>query len=61
MVCGGHGCREKSHSQKVIKETDKEIRFSLKLLVTEDFIQEIVSHGPRVKVLQPESLKNEVI
>ena len=48
------------HSQKVIKETDKEIRFSLKLLITEDFIQEIVSHGPKVKVLQPEILKNEV-
>jgi len=49
------------HSQKVIKETDKEIRFSLKLLITEDFIQEIVFHGPKVKVLQPEILKNEVI
>nr|WP_262493118.1 WYL domain-containing protein [Marinilabilia salmonicolor] len=32
----------------------------MKLFITEDFVQEIVSQGPRVKVLQPDSLIHEV-
>ncbi len=47
-------------SQKVIKETKKEILFRMKLYITEDFVQEIVSHGPRVKVIQPDSLIQKV-
>jgi predicted DNA-binding transcriptional regulator YafY len=34
--------------------------FSMKLFITEDFVQEIVSQGSRVKVLQPDSLIHEV-
>lgn len=49
------------HTQKVVEETEEEILFSMKLFITEDFVQEIVSQGARVKVLQPDSLKNEVI
>ncbi|WP_010662944.1 helix-turn-helix transcriptional regulator [Marinilabilia salmonicolor] len=48
------------HSQDVVKETEEEILFSMKLFITEDFVQEIVSQGPRVKVLQPDSLIHEV-
>jgi predicted DNA-binding transcriptional regulator YafY len=48
------------HSQDVVKETDEEILFSMKLFITEDFVQEIVSQGPRVKVLQPDRLIHEV-
>lgn len=47
-------------SQKVIKETEEEIHFSMTLYVTEDFVQEIVSQGPRVRVLQPKSLIRQV-
>lgn len=48
------------HSQDVVKETDEEILFSMELFITEDFVQEIVSQGSRVKVLQPDSLIHEV-
>ncbi|PRY98279.1 YafY family protein [Marinilabilia salmonicolor] len=48
------------HSQDVVKETKEEILFSMKLFITEDFVQEIVSQGSRVKVLQPDSLIHEV-
>ena len=48
------------HTQDVEKETEEEILFSMKLYITEDFVQEIVSHGPRVKVLEPDSLIHEV-
>ena len=47
-------------SQTVLKETSNLIRFSLKLYITEDFVREIVSHGPDVKILQPETLIHEV-
>jgi predicted DNA-binding transcriptional regulator YafY len=48
------------HTQKVVEETEKEILFSMKLYITEDFVQEIVSQGSRVKVLQPDSLIHDV-
>lgn len=48
------------HTQEVEKETEEEILFSMKLYITEDFVQEIVSQGSRVKVLQPDSLIHEV-
>jgi predicted DNA-binding transcriptional regulator YafY len=48
------------HTQDVEKETEEEILFSMKLYITEDFVQEIVSQGSRVKVLQPDSLIHDV-
>ena len=47
-------------SQKILKETKSEVRFHLKLYITEDFVQEIVSKSFHVKVLQPESLIQKV-
>lgn len=48
------------HSQKIDKETDKECIFSFELHATYDFIQEILSFGSTVKVLEPQSLINEI-
>ena len=47
-------------SQTKIEETENEVVFRLQLYITEDFVQELVSHGPRVRVLQPQSLIREV-
>lgn len=47
-------------SQRVLKDDDKEFRISLNLVITEDFKMEILSMGPRVKVLSPESLVCDV-
>ena len=48
------------HSQEIIVDTSEELRIKLKLFVTFDFLQEILSHGESVKVLQPQSLTEEV-
>ncbi|NOZ35914.1 MAG: WYL domain-containing protein [Chlorobi bacterium] len=48
------------HSQEIIEDTENELIIKLKLHITFDFIQKLLSYGDRVKVLQPESLKNEI-
>ncbi|MFW5871833.1 MAG: helix-turn-helix transcriptional regulator [bacterium] len=48
------------HTQVVDKETEDEIIFKMKLCITEDFVQEIVSQGSRVKILKPQSLIHKV-
>ena len=48
------------HSQKVLKDTDKELRIQLNICITYDFIQELLSHGDRVRVVEPEGLVDEV-
>ncbi|MDG5800786.1 WYL domain-containing protein [Marinilabiliaceae bacterium ANBcel2] len=48
------------HSQKIVGETNNEIQLSLKLLITEDLIQEILSHGDRITVIQPQKLVDEI-
>lgn len=45
------------HSQKVIIDTDKELRISLFIYPTYDFWIEIQSLGDNVKVLSPQNLK----
>lgn len=47
-------------SQKVVKETADSVTFSLRLCPTYDFIMEILSHGPKVEVLAPQSLRNQI-
>lgn len=47
-------------SQRILIDDDKEFRISLNLVITEDFKIEILSMGPRVKVLSPESLVCDV-
>jgi predicted DNA-binding transcriptional regulator YafY len=47
-------------SQKTILENDKEIRISLYLFVTYDLRMEILSYGDKVKVIQPQSLIDDL-
>ena len=44
------------HSQQIQKETDKSVYFEYDLFPTYDFIQEILSFGNQVKVMEPKSL-----
>jgi len=48
------------HSQEIIEDTENELVIKLQLHITFDFIQKLLSYGDRVKILQPESLKNEI-
>ena len=48
------------HSQKIIKDTADEVRISLKLFPTYDFIQEMLSLAGLVKVLEPKSLRERL-
>lgn len=47
-------------SQKVIFESDTELRISLKLFVTHDLMMELLSFGSSMKVLQPQTLAKEI-
>lgn len=49
------------HSQKILKDTKDELLVSLFLIPTFDFRMELLSYGNKVKVIQPESFKNELI
>ncbi|WP_395051490.1 helix-turn-helix transcriptional regulator [Flavobacterium sp.] len=49
------------HSQKELTNDEKEYRIELLLHPTYDFVMELLSIGAEVKVLEPESLKNEMI
>jgi len=43
-------------SQEILTDNGEELRVRLRLFLTEDFIMEILSHGPKVKVIQPTRL-----
>ena len=47
-------------SQKVILSNDTELRIELFLCITHDFVLELLSNGDTFKVVEPESLKNEI-
>ena len=47
-------------SQQIVYDNENETVFSLNIVLTEDFIMEILSHGNRVKVLKPHSLINQI-
>jgi predicted DNA-binding transcriptional regulator YafY len=49
------------HSQKVVSENENECIIELYLSPTYDFVMELLSIGKEVKVLEPESLKKEII
>lgn len=49
------------HSQKELINNEKEYRIELFLQPTYDFVMELLSIGAEVKVLEPESLKKEMI
>jgi predicted DNA-binding transcriptional regulator YafY len=48
------------HSQQVLADNQQEVLIKLKLVVTFDFIMELLSHGTDVKVIQPQSLIDEI-
>jgi predicted DNA-binding transcriptional regulator YafY len=48
------------HSQKIVSENKNSTVFSVFLVPTYDFQREILSYGERVKILSPESFKNEM-
>jgi predicted DNA-binding transcriptional regulator YafY len=48
-------------SQKVITDNDKELRISLRLYITHDFIMELLSFGESMKVVMPMSLAEELM
>ena len=48
------------HTQKIVKETADKVQFSLKVGITPELIMDLLSYGEGVKVIQPESLRNEL-
>lgn len=48
------------HSQCVLENNDGYIVFRLILSPTYDFIMEVLSHGPKVEILAPESLRSKI-
>lgn len=47
-------------SQTLIEQNDKTITFGLRLCPTYDFIMELLSHGAKVEVLAPQSLRDKI-
>jgi predicted DNA-binding transcriptional regulator YafY len=47
-------------TQEIIKDTEDELRIRLTVYLTYDFLQELLSHGDRVKVIKPKRLANEL-
>jgi predicted DNA-binding transcriptional regulator YafY len=47
-------------TQEIIKDTEDELRIRLTVYLTYDFLQELLSHGDRVKVIKPKQLENEL-
>lgn len=48
------------HSQQILKDDANGLIITLKVYATYDLIREILSHGDRVKVLEPKSLVNRI-
>ena len=48
------------HSQEVLQDDDEALIVRLKLHITHDFIMEILSYGPDVKVINPVSLSESM-
>lgn len=47
-------------SQQILADNEDELRIKLSLYLTHDFLMEILSYGANVKILQPQSLVDEV-
>jgi predicted DNA-binding transcriptional regulator YafY len=48
-------------SQEILIDNKKEFRIKLKMFVTFDLIQELLSQGDRVKVIEPISLRKKIL
>ncbi len=47
-------------TQEIMEDNENELRIRLKLFVTHDFLMEVLSHGESVRVIQPQSLIEEL-
>jgi len=47
-------------SQEILVDNEAEFRIGLKICITHDFLMELLSFGPNMKVLKPPSLINQV-
>jgi predicted DNA-binding transcriptional regulator YafY len=48
-------------SQEILKDDENELRISLKIYITHDFLMELLSYGENVKVIQPTELRTLLI
>ena len=48
-------------SQQTLLKNEGEYQFGLEVLLTHDFVMEILSYGSRVKVISPDALKKKLI
>ena len=48
------------HTQKILTDNAEEVRISLTVFLTYDFIMELLSYGDTVKVIQPQSIIDEL-
>ncbi len=48
-------------TQQIIEDNNDRLVVKMKLYITYDFIMEILSMGPNVKVLQPQKLRNNIM
>lgn len=48
------------HSQQVLSEDKDSVTFGLRVAPTYDFIMELLSHGPKVEVLEPIGLRRKI-
>ncbi|MEI7474791.1 MAG: WYL domain-containing protein [bacterium] len=48
------------HSQQIVKESKDELVVELRIHITFDFVKEMLSFGPELVVLQPESLRTTI-
>lgn len=49
------------HSQEIIEEGEKQIIFSLQVLISEELIRSILSYSGEVEVLKPASLRETIV
>ncbi len=47
-------------SQEVLKDNEEELRIKLTIIITFDFVMELLSHGDRVKVIKPDCLIDKI-
>jgi len=47
-------------TQKVLIDNEEELRISLNIYITHDFIMEVLSYGENVKVIEPQSFAEEL-
>ena len=45
------------HSQKIVIDSDKELRIELRVKVNYELEEQILKHGQRVRVLEPKSFR----